>query len=156
VKVAQSTVGARQLLVDKIQALTNAKLRSDLDLSFTQVDLSRAMLLQLEAKNNQQTCLASLSTLVGFQDHQPFALVAPAQPQPPTAPAPDPQSLIMQALQQRPEVTALQYQVVAAQKNSSAEHDLSRPTVGALGVVGIAPVRDPAIPNWYGAVGVNI
>jgi outer membrane protein len=59
-------------------------------------------------------------------------------------------------LQQRPEAAALQYQVESAQKNSSAEHDLWRPTVSALGVVGIAPVRDPAIPNWYGAVGVNI
>ena len=37
-----------------------------------------------------------------------------------------------------------------------AEHDLWHPTVSALGVVGIAPVRDPQIPNWYGAVGVNI
>jgi len=30
------------------------------------------------------------------------------------------------------------------------------PTVSALGVVGEAPVRDSHIPNWYGAVGVNI
>jgi outer membrane protein len=50
----------------------------------------------------------------------------------------------------------LQYQVESAQRNSSAEHDLWRPTVSALGVVGVAPVRDPQIPNWYGAVGVNI
>ena len=28
--------------------------------------------------------------------------------------------------------------------------------VSALGVVGLAPVRDPNIPNWYGAVGVNV
>ena len=156
VKVAQGTVDARQLLVDKIQALTNAKLRSDLDLSFTKVDLSRAKLLLLEAQSNQQTCLASLSALLGFQDQQPFDLMDPAQPQPPTAPELDVQPLILQALQQRPEVAALQYQVESAQKNSSAEHDLWRPTVGALGVVGIAPVRDPAIPNWYGAVGVNV
>jgi outer membrane protein len=156
VKVAQGTVDARQLLVDKIQALTNAKLRSDLDLSFTKVDLSRAKLLLLEAQSNQQTCLASLSALLGFQDQQPFDLMDPAQPQPPTAPELDVQPLILQALQQRPEVAALQYQVESAQKNSNAEHDLWRPTVEALGVVGIAPVRDPAIPNWYGAVGVNV
>jgi outer membrane protein len=28
--------------------------------------------------------------------------------------------------------------------------------VNALGVVGEAPVRDNHIPNWYGAVGVNV
>src|SRR5436305_1507973 len=61
VKVAQGTVGARQLLVDKVQALTNAKPRSELDLSFTKVDLARANLLLLEARNNEQSCLATLS-----------------------------------------------------------------------------------------------
>jgi outer membrane protein len=164
--VANQTVGARQTLVEKIQALANAKLRSDLDLSFTKVDLTRAKLLQLEAENNQKSCLASLSALLGYPDQQDFDLLDPApapgadaqtspqaQPQPP---APDVAPLILQALQQRPEVAALQLQVNSAQKNASAEHDLKRPTVGALGVVGIAPVRDPAIPSWYGAVGVNV
>jgi len=37
-----------------------------------------------------------------------------------------------------------------------AEHDLWRPTIAAVGVVGEAPVRDDHIPNWYGATGVNI
>ena len=154
VKVAQQTLSARQVLVDKIQALTNAKLRSDLDLSFTKVDLARAKLLLLEAQNNYQTSLAALSAILGYPDEQNFQLIEPTEQLAP--PMPDAQPLILQALQQRPEAAALQYQVDSAEKNSSAEHDLWRPTVSALGVVGIAPVRDPAIPNWYGAVGVNI
>ena len=154
VKVAQQTLSARQVLVDKIQALTNAKLRSDLDLSFTKVDLARAKLLLLEAQNNYQTSLAALSAILGYPDEQNFQLIEPTEQLAP--PVPDAQPLILQALQQRPEAAALQYQVDSAEKNSSAEHDLWRPTVSALGVVGIAPVRDPAIPNWYGAVGVNI
>jgi outer membrane protein len=154
VKVAQQTVDARQVLVDKVQALTDAKLKSDLDLSFTKVDLARAKLLLLEAQNNHQTSLAVLSAILGYPDEQNFELVEPADQV--TPPAPGAQPLILQALQQRPEVVALQYQVESAQKNSSAEHDLWRPTVSALGVVGLAPVRDVQIPNWYGAVGVNI
>jgi outer membrane protein len=154
VKVAQQTVDARQTLVDKVQALTDNKLRSDLDLSFTKVDLSRAKLLLLEAQNNYQTSFAALSAILGYPDQQNFLLAEPTEPL--TPPAPDAQPLILQALQQRPEAAALQFQVESAQKNSSAEHDLWRPTVSALGVVGIAPVRDPQIPNWYGAVGVNI
>jgi outer membrane protein len=51
---------------------------------------------------------------------------------------------------------ALQDQLESAQKFGRAEHDLWRPTVSALGVVGEAPVRDSHIPNWYGAVGLNI
>src|SRR6266436_6442339 len=68
----------------------------------------------------------------------------------------DVQPLITQALQQRPEVAALQFQVESAQQSRNAEHDLWRPTVSALGAAGIVPVRDPQIRNWYGAVGVNI
>src|SRR2546430_4363963 len=51
---------------------------------------------------------------------------------------------------------SLQFEVASAQKFGNAEHDLWRPSVSALGVVGEAPVRDEHIPNWYGAVGVNI
>lgn len=154
VTVAEQTVRARQTLVDKIQALTNAKLKSELDLSFSKVDLARARLLLLESQNNYQTSLAALSALLGYPDEQDFDLVQPDQPM--TPPTPDVHALISQALQQRPELSALQYQVESAQKNSAAEHDLKLPTVTALGVVGTVPVRDPAIPNWYGAVGVNV
>jgi outer membrane protein len=154
VVVAQQTVEARQIFVDKIKALTDAKLKSDLDLSFAQVDLARGKLLLLEAQDNYQTSLAGLSAILGFPDEQNFQLVEESVAiAPPTL---DVLPLIQQALQQRPEVLALEDQVQAAQKFGSAEHDLWRPTVNALGVVGEAPVRDNHIPNWYGAVGVNI
>jgi outer membrane protein len=154
VTVAQETVHSRQTLVDKIQALTNAKLKSDIDLSFSNVDLARGKLLLLEAQNNYQTSLAALSAILGYPDEQNFQLVeeTTAAPQPAADVAP----LIQQALQQRPEIKALQFEVESAQKFGSAEHDLVRPTVNALGVVGEAPVRDNHIQNWYGAVGVNI
>jgi outer membrane protein len=154
VTVAQKTVDSRQALVDKIKALTNAKLKSDLDLSFSTVDLARGKLLFLEAKNNYETSLAVLSAILGFPDEQNFQLVE--EPAAIAPPALDVLPLIQQALQQRPELAALQDQVQAAEKFGSAEHDLWRPTVSALGVVGEAPVRDNHIPNWYGAVGVNI
>src|SRR5260370_40079385 len=154
VTVAQQTVDSRQLFVDKIKALTDAKLKSDLDLSFAKVDLARGKLLLLEAHDNFQASLAALSAILGYPDQQDFQLVEEQAPL--AAPAPDVSPLIQQALQQRPEVAALQEQVQAAQKFGSAEHDLWRPTVSALGVVGEAPVRDNHIPNWYGAVGVNI
>ena len=154
VSVASQTVDSRQLLVDKIKALTDAKLKSDLDLSFARVDLARGKLLLLEARNNYQTSLATLSAILGYPDEQNFQLVEEQGSIAP--PALDVLPLIQQALQQRPEVAALQDEVAAAQKFSNAEHDLQRPTISALGVVGEAPVRDNHIPNWYGAVGVNI
>ena len=154
VVVAQQTVDSRQLFVDKIKALTDAKLKSDLDRSFASVDLARGKLLLLEARNNYRASLAALSAILGYPDQQDFQLVEEQAAI--AAPAPDVSPLIQQALQQRPEVLALQDEVQSAQKFSNAEHDLWRPTVSALGAVGEAPVRDNHIPNWYGAVGVNI
>jgi outer membrane protein len=154
VRVAEETVQARQTLVDKVQALTDAKLKSELDLSFAKVELARAKLLLLESRNNYQASLAALSAILGYPGEQNFKLVEETAPL--TPPALDVQPLIQQALQRRPEIKALQFNVESAQKFSSAEHDLWRPTVNALGVVGEAPVRDNHIPNWYGAVGVNV
>ena len=155
VKVADETVQARQTLVDKVQALTDAKLKSELDLSFSKVELARAKLLLLEARNNFQTALAGLSAVLGYPSEQNFQLVEETAAL--TPPAPDVQPLIQQALQQRPEIKALQFAVESARKFGNAEHDLWHPSVNALGVVGEAPVRDNHItPNWYGAVGVNI
>jgi len=154
VRVAEDTVQARQALVDKVQALTNAKLKSELDLSFAKVELARAKLLLLEARNNYQASLATLSAILGYPNEQNFQLVEETGTLAP--PAPEVESLIQQALQQRPEIKALQFEVESAQKFGTAEHDLWLPTVSALGVVGDAPVRDNHIPSWYGAVGVNV
>ncbi len=155
VTVAQSTIGARQAFVDKIQALANAKLKSDVDLSFAKVDLARARLLLLEAQNNFDAALAALSAILGYPDQQNFQLVDESLQLLP--PAPELQPLILEAIRQRPELQALHLSVQSAAKNASAEHDLWRPTISALGVVGSVPVRDDRItPNWYGAVGVNI
>ena len=154
VTVAQQTVDARHVFTEKISALTSAKLKSELDLSFAKVDEARARLLLLEARNNHDASLATLSAILGYPDKQDFALTEDVQPV--AAPLPEVNSLITRALQQRPEIAALKNEVESAQKFAGAEHDLWRPTIGALGVVGIAPVRDDHIPNWYGAVGVNV
>jgi outer membrane protein len=154
VQVAQETLKARQVFGDKISALTKAKLRSDLDLSFGRVEEARAKLLVLEARNNYGAALATLSAVLGYANEQNFELQEESTEINP--PPLDVNPLIAQALQQRPEVASLEDQILAAGKNANAEHDLWRPTVSALGVVGQAPVRDDHIPSWYGGVGVNV
>jgi outer membrane protein len=153
-QVAQQTVDARQLIVDRISALTQAKLKSDLDLSFANVDVAKAKLLQLETKNNYAASLATLSAILGYPDEQQFDLMESSTP--PEQPDVDVNPLIMEALRQRPEVLALQEQVTAAEQFGHAEHDLWKPTVSAQGSVGVVPIRDDHLPNWYGAVGVNV
>jgi len=154
-QVADDTVKTRQTLVDQVQALTDAKLRSDLDLSFSKVDLARAKLLLLESNNNHEASLSTLSAILGYPDRQNFRPVEPDQ-QASAPPLLDATQLIQKAMQMRPEIQAMQNEVTAAEKFGRAEHDLWRPTVNAAGVVGQAPVRDDRIPSWYGGVGVNI
>ncbi|HWZ25210.1 MAG TPA: TolC family protein [Verrucomicrobiae bacterium] len=155
VTVAQETVRARQTFVDKIQALTNAKLKSDLDLSFASVDLARGKLLLLEAVNNYDAALNTLSAMLGYKDKQNFDPVEEINEA--TPPAPDVNTLVMQAMLQRPEIQALQDQVSGAEKFSNAEHDLKKPSISAIGVAGYAPARaNQLLSDHYGAVGVNI
>jgi outer membrane protein len=111
-------------------------------------------LLQLEAKNNYAAALAALSAILGYADQQQFGLVESASA--PEQPDADVNPLIQEALRQRPEVLALEDQVTSTKKFGNAEHDLWRPTISALGSAGEVPVRNPSLPNWYGAVGVNV
>ena len=154
-QVAEDTVTTRQTLVDQVQALTDAKLRSDLDLSFSKVDLARAKLLLLESDNNYEASISTLSAILGYRDRQNFRAVEPEQ-QTSAPPLLDATQLIQKAIQLRPEILALQDEVTAAEKFGRSEHDLWWPTVNAMGVVGQAPVRNDQIPSWYGAMGVNI
>jgi outer membrane protein len=154
-QVAEDTVKTRQTLVDQVQALTDAKLRSDLDLSFSKVDLARAKLLLLDSNNNYEASLSTLSAILGYADRQNFRNVEPEQ-QTSAPPLLDAIQLIQKAMQLRPEIQAMQNEVTAAEKFGRSEHDLWWPTVNATGVVGQAPVRDDHIPSWYGGVGVNI
>src|SRR5205807_7607321 len=85
VHVAEETVEARQTLVDKVQALTSAKLKSELDLSFSKVELARSKLLLLEARNNYQAALAGLSAVLGYPTEQNFQLVEETSPLTPPA-----------------------------------------------------------------------
>ncbi len=152
--VAQETQNSRGLVAQKVSAMTNAKLKSDLDLSFANVDFSRAKLQVLEAEDSLQGALATFSAILGYSDVQQFDLVEDQAPV--TTPPAEVAPLIAEGLQQRPEISALQHDLIASQKFSRAEHDLSRPTVSALGTVGLAPVRAPQLTSWFGAAGVNV
>ena len=155
-KVAQQTVAARQTTSDQINALTSAKLKSSLDLSFANVNLSEARLLLLDAQNASADAVATLNALLGEERAATYTLVDETS----VAPAPPPddaEPLVSQALQSRPDLISLKQDVAAAKKFSAAEHDLNRPTLQALGTVGGTPVRaDQITTSWYGAVGANL
>jgi outer membrane protein len=155
-KVAAETVAARQDLTDQVSALAASKLRSDLDLSFAQVNLSQAKLLQLNAQNNLDAAKAAFSAVLGYDRLMNFQLVDNTGPLPPLAP--DPEAMIAQAIQNRPDLQSLRFSEQSAQKFSKAQHDQMLPTISALGVVGDTPTGSPQYftSTWYGAIGGNL
>ena len=155
-RVAAQTVSARQDLTDQVSALASSKLRSDLDLSFAQVNLSQAKLLQLNAQNDLDAAKATLSAVLGYDRLMNIQLVEDTGSLPPLAP--DPETLIAQAIQNRPDLQSLKFNEQAAQKFSKAQHEQLLPTISALGVVGDTPTGSPQYftSPWYGAVGGNI
>jgi outer membrane protein len=154
--VAKQTVSARQAVTDQISALTSAKLKSDLDQSFAQVNLSQAKLLQLDAQNELDAAKAALTAVLGYDTPMDFVLIDDAGPL--QALPPDPATLVAQAIQNRPDLQSLRFSEQAALKFSKAQHEQLLPTFSALGTVGGTPVGSPQYftTDWYGAVGGNI
>ncbi|HXY07199.1 MAG TPA: TolC family protein, partial [Terriglobales bacterium] len=106
-KVAQQTVTTRQSVEHQVDELAKSKLKSTLDLAFAQVNLSQAQLLQLDAQNNVDSTLAALTAVLGFDKQAQYEL-SDDDTQPP-APPQDVDLLISTALQQRPDLQALNY-----------------------------------------------
>jgi len=155
-KVAEATVKQRQATVDQVGALAKARLRSDLDLSFSDVQLSQAKLLLLDARNDAADAMASLNTVLGSEQDQQYTLVDETTANPEPAPQ-DAEALLQTAFTARPDLAALNYNYTAARQFSTAEHELWMPTVSALAAAGGTPVRaDQIQSSWYGAVGANI
>jgi len=152
--VAQQTVKDRQTVSDQVGALFRSKLKSQLDLSFANVNLAQAQLLLVDAQNNLDATQATLSSVLGFQNLQNFQLVDDTSPV--EVPPDNIDELISTAFSMRPEILALQYQTESAKRFQKAERDLLLPDIRAIGAVGDTPVRNPAIDAWYGTVGVNM
>ncbi len=155
-KVAQETVAQRQATVDQVGALTKAKIRSDLDLSFADVQLSQAKLLLLDAQNNTQAAMAALNNVLGSEQNQQYNLVDETNGNPPPAPD-DPEALVNAAFTARPDLASLNDTLLAARQFSTAQRDLWMPTLSAMGAVGGTPVRaDQILSSWYGTAGANL
>jgi outer membrane protein len=154
VKVAEQTVAARQLLDNQVTELARNNLRSQLDVSFADVNVSEAKLLLLRAQDSVQVALAGLGRALGSD--QPANYQLSDEPLPPSPPV-TADTLVTQAIDNRPELAALRASRDAARKFTDAEKDLSRPTVSAVAVGGYTPyINTAAIPAEYEGIGANV
>jgi outer membrane protein len=157
VKVAEQTVSARQTLDDQITELARNKLRSQVDVSFADVNVSEAKLLLLRAQDSVTGALAELGRAIGSDQSANFQLSDEPLPQAPPATT---ASLVAQAIDNRPELASLRAMRESSYKFYNAERDLKRPTVSAIATAGYTPyIQNPtstAIPPEYEGVGANV
>ncbi len=152
-RVANETVKDRQLVSDQVTQMAKSSLKSGLDVSFANVDLSRSRLLLVQAQNDLQASYAQLSYALGLANGRMFEL----QDEPmPGAPAPDVDPLVTEALQNRPEIVSQGLDLKAAQSYATAQRDLWLPTLSAVGVAGLVPYRQDPLPSRYAAAGFDL
>jgi outer membrane protein len=155
-QVAKQTVNLRQTTQNQVNQLTQNKLRSTLDLTFANVNLSQAQLLQLDAQNNADATMAALDEVLGLDHPVPYSLVDNTKNNPP--PPPDEQALLDLAVKQRPDLQSLDLTRQSQQKFSRAQRDQMLPTLSALGTVGGTPVRPGQyyVSSWDGSIAANL
>ncbi len=151
--VAQQTVSARQLVADQVAQLAASKLKSQLDVSFANVNLADAKLQLLDAQNGLQASEAQLATAMGLPGQGGFVLAEEPMPEAP----PDLINPLLQgAIQKRPELANLRFQSTAAERFVQAEKALSYPSVAVIATAGFVPAGQAVIPGRYGALGANV
>jgi outer membrane protein len=151
--VAEDTVKTRQVVADQVSALAESKMKSTLDVSFANVNLSDARLMQAQAQNDLKAAEAELATAMGLPNESGFDLAEESIP----AALPDKiDDLLRTAIDNRPELRDLRLEESAAERFVKAEHALLYPSVGVVGTAGFAPAAYETVPGRYGAVGVNL
>jgi outer membrane protein len=157
VKVAEQTVSARQLVNDQVSELAKNKLKSQLDVSFADVDVSQAKLLLIRAQEALQAAMAQLGRALGSDQSANYQLEeSPLPPGPPDKP----DDLVTQAMANRPELASLRFSRDSAYKFYEAEKDLRRPTVSIAAVGGFIPsinaTANAPVPAEYEGVAANV
>jgi outer membrane protein len=155
-KVAQQNVRTRQTTETQVGELTKNKLKSTLDLSFADVNLSQARLLLLDAQNNVAMTMAALDAVLGLDRQETYDLVDDGEAL--QSPPADVDQLLQLAFRQRPDLQALAYSQQAAVRFGHAQRDQMLPSISAAGTVGSVPIRPAAyyLTNWWGGIGINM
>jgi outer membrane protein len=154
--VAKQTVKTREDVTDQVSQLAKNNLKSTLDLSFAQVNLSQAKLLEMQSQDDFDSAIASLTEVLGSDQQVQYQLIDDSTPL--IGPPPSVDSLVALAIQQRPDLQSLALKHESEQKFTRAQADQLLPSLNAMGMVGKTPIGSSQYfsSNWYGAVGANL
>jgi outer membrane protein len=152
-RVADDTVHARQVVADQVSVLARNQLKSDLDVSFANVDLSQAQLLLVEARSDLRARFADLTAAMGESGDVTYQLVDPTEP---AAPLPALDALLDEASRARPDLVSARLDADAARRFVSAQAALARPVISFLAAAGVSPWHQDALASRYAAAGVTL
>lgn len=134
-KVANETLAARELNLEQVNALMESGLKSSLDVSFAEVNVSDAKLLLLKAQNDLESARAILSTAMGNRDTE----IVEALEEPMPLPTQNLETAITEALYLRPDLRTVRLELQAAEKFVEAEKAASRPKIELVGDINYMP-----------------
>jgi outer membrane protein len=146
-------VDARRLTLRQVTALANANLKSSLDVSFADVNLSEAELALFRAENDIRSALTELNAAMGLSQEQSYE-VSDAEMPGPLAEKAEP--LIGEALQQRPDLAGLRLTHQASLAFAAGERRLQYPTLSVIAAAGVIPQRDERLRGHYDAAALNL
>lgn len=132
VDISREVLGERELIRQQTEAFYRHQLRSKLDLDFASVEANRAEALLIKARNNLVVAYAALNTAMGFQGPGSYLLeqvVLSARP------SISPESLVQEALNQRPELLGSKDRIQAAQDALQAAKALRFGSVTGIGTL---------------------
>jgi outer membrane protein len=152
-QVTYQTLSERRTLYRQISVLQRAGLRSTLDVSIAQRDVSIANQAIIVARGRRRDAMAALSDALGSPLETDYVLDdMRSLPAIPKAIGP----LIDEMLANNPELAALNADVASAQKRASSIARETSPTITAYGYLGGSPIRaiNQAISASYETAGV--
>jgi outer membrane protein len=148
VEIAQETVRERGVVRDQIAILYKRELKSKLDLDFMSVELKNAEIQLVQAKNELRAAFAGLNNTMGVRGAEDYTLEdLPAA----SASSSTLETLIAQALEDRPELLATADRIIQADERLSSSQALNLPTIAAQGMSGVIHFSDAPLNQYAGS-----
>jgi outer membrane protein len=148
IDIAEETVRERGVLRDQIATLYKRELKSKLDLDFISVELRNAEVQLLQAKNELRAAFAGLNNAMGVRGAEDYTLEdLPAV----AASLNTLETLITQALGDRPEVLGTTDRIKQADERLSSAQALNLPTIATQGMYGVIHFSDAPTNQYAGS-----
>jgi outer membrane protein TolC len=132
VDISREVLDERELIRQQTKAFYQHQLRSKLDLDFASVEANRAEVLLIRAQNNLVLAFAALNTAMGFQGPGNYLLEQAVLS---ITPSVSPESLVQDALNQRPELLGSKDRIQAAEDALQAAKALRFGSVTGIGTL---------------------